>query len=615
MHSEAENEEVFPNWTQELVEKYRASVAHAFILHGNVNDYVAANNTPLREFLAGGVFKNRSMIIFYDRSKGIHFLDPETKKEFFEMLSLGKSGGQNPAAREYARGRNNKDMLSNPNASFAPNPQDALPLIEEALLRPEMERQVLVFIEYPELLWAATDYAHMNESDRVALATILRWANDPAFSNAQNPIILATQVVSDLHGSLMAASNKLEAIEIPYPSTAERLEYIHYLLADTGLKLEPGMTPEGLAALTGGLSRVLIEDISLRALQTEKPLSTALVKERKDSIVESEFSGILEIIDAESGFDSVGGLEHVKDYLRRNVIRPLKGQASKQRASRGVLFTGPPGTGKTLMALALAKEAEVNFVKLNIGKLLNSYVGTSERNLELALNCIKSLKPTIVFLDEIDQQLQRGGVGDSGVSQRLFARILEAMSTIELGERGEVFWIAATNRIASVDSALRRQGRFDKIIPFIPGGPKERIQIIVAVAARNGAQLAFGKEKEEQASVVQKIAEATDGYAGSDLEGLCIKAIELAEDEEHSGIITPENFIYATEVLRPSTPPHEMEAMIMESIQYCNDLTLLPDDLRKRAIAAAKREREDAQQRAEKEGLTTTKRTPRTETG
>src|ERR1035437_11046221 len=119
------------------------------------------------------------------------------------------------------------------------------------ILHPDKQGQVMVFIEYPELIWADSDYSHMSEVDRISLATLLRWANESAFSTANNPIILATRVLTDLHPSLRAASNKIEAVEIPYPSTPERLECINYLMeTHPEVTLDESMTPKSFAALT-----------------------------------------------------------------------------------------------------------------------------------------------------------------------------------------------------------------------------------------------------------------------------------------------------------------------------------------------------------------------------
>ena len=143
-------------------------------------------------------------------------------------------------------------------------------------------------------------------------------------------------------------------------------------------------------------------------------------------------------------------------------------------------MTGPAGTGKSAVAEAVAHEAGVNAVVLNLARILGQYVGNSERNLEKALQAIKSLAPTIVFIDEIDQSVSRGGSGDSGVSNRIFKRLLEFMS--DTGNRGQVLFLAATNRPDLLDAALRRPGRFDKKIPFLIPDESERAAIIQVMA-------------------------------------------------------------------------------------------------------------------------------------
>jgi hypothetical protein len=125
-------------------------------------------------------------------------------------------------------------------------------------------------------------------------------------------------------------------------------------------------------------------------------------------------------------------------------------------------MTGPAGTGKTAMAEAVAKEAGINCVILNPARIFGKYVGDTERNLDRALYAILAMAPVLVFIDEIDQSVSRGASGDSGVSNRFFKRLMEFMS--DTSHRGKVVFLAASNRPDLMDPALRRPGRFDKLV-------------------------------------------------------------------------------------------------------------------------------------------------------
>ncbi|MFQ5614730.1 MAG: AAA family ATPase, partial [Anaerolineae bacterium] len=122
---------------------------------------------------------------------------------------------------------------------------------------------------------------------------------------------------------------------------------------------------ETVANATAGLSLLHVEDILLRAEATGS-LTHDLIWERKRDIIRTEFGDVLEIIEPRFGFDDIGGLQHVKDFFTRSVVRPLR-EGRKGRVPMGVLMSGPAGTGKSIVAEAVAKEAGVNAVHLRIG--------------------------------------------------------------------------------------------------------------------------------------------------------------------------------------------------------------------------------------------------------
>jgi len=315
------------------------------------------------------------------------------------------------------------------------------------------------------------------------------------------------------------------------------------------------------------LNRMHIEDIFLRASEAEGVITRELIKERKRSTVAAEFGEVIEMMEPTFGFADIGGLQNVKDFALRSIIRPML-DGRKQRVPMGVLFTGPAGTGKTALAQAIAKESGVPCVILNPAKLFGQYVGNTERNLDKALRAIVALGKAIVFMDEIDQTVNRGGGGDSGVSNRFFKRLLEFMS--DTTHRGDIVFLAATNRPDLIDAAMKRPGRFDRKIPFLVPDANDRESIVRVQARRYDLELA------EDCDLAEVVA-ASDKWTGAEIEAGVVKAVELVEDEALSPCAA---LLAAVRRLRPSTSDIEFQTLL--AIQECNDVDLLPAAYRER---------------------------------
>ncbi|RJO61783.1 MAG: ATP-binding protein [Dehalococcoidia bacterium] len=541
-----------PAWLKEVVQKWEAGIAHVFILYGNVDDLVEPGKYVKDILLSTGLIAKRSIVISYNRSKGITFPIPAHKDKFLEMLNMKQAASGALAALQQARGQAAQDDVQLPAA-----PGQALPLIERTLAAADESGPVTALIvENAETICPNTDIAVMSPDDRNILVTVTRWAREKEFISAGPPVFLLVENISELHMNLRRASSRIEAVKVPYPDREERLEFIKKLAAARGWQVDE----ERLAAKTAGLKRVHIEDIFLRADLSDVPVNDELVKERKNEIIRSEFADVLEIIEPTVGFNDIGGMDYIKQYFLKNIIQPMKENRTAY-VPMGALLLGPAGTGKTVLAKAVAKESGMNCCSFNVGKLLGSYVGTSEKNLERTLECIQAMAPTIVIMDELDQSgLSRSGSGDSGVSNRILQRLLEFMS--DDSRRGKIVFMGISNRSDLIDAALKRPGRFDKKIPVLAPDNVERESILKVLLKKYNP--------ENWVKDINTVVEATEGWTGAELEALVLKACEVAEGQT----LADGHMAAALDRYFPTT--QDIERMTALAVAECNDADLLP---------------------------------------
>ncbi len=583
-----------PEWASELTIKYRSNISHAFLLHGNVQDYVAGlAGQSLKGYLTDS-FKGRDLVVSWDRANGFSLPSQKMRQKFIEIAGIPLPGGTPGAASRSAP--LGGGLASGLNRSAAPagadlaailgkirNPSDALDALLQVLhWRPakksgqveEESFRVAVVIDYAESVVPATDAA-ASENDRTALVTLISWGRNRLIGDHEHILTIIVNELSDLNERLRRSSARWEHIEIPFPTVKERAAFIQSLLDDDPeMRLADSLTVAEMARLCTGLRYIDLEDILLRASFQGQAVDQGLMKKRKDEIVSSEFADVLHVVDVAYGFEKLGGLEEVKRDLRETVVVPMR-SAALRVVPQGILLMGPAGTGKTQIAKALAKEAGVTFVSLDLAKIYSKWVGDTERRLERALEAIVAWRPCIVFLDEIDQAMQRGESGDSGVSNRVFKRLMEIMSDTSL--RGHVLWIAATNHPDLLDAALLRPGRLDKKIPILAPNAAERAAILAVLT-----QAAFVGDPAKNFPIQEQyevLAASMIDYTGAEIEGVLGKAVQLRARDRHLTIM--DALRQAFDKIIPTT--QNIALMTRLALLHCNDLDLVPEEYRELA--------------------------------
>lgn len=217
--------------------------------------------------------------------------------------------------------------------------------------------------------------------------------------------------------------------------------------------------------------------------------------------------------DLQINYEDIGGLRNTIKKIREMIELPLRHPELFKKLGisppKGLLLYGPPGTGKTLIAKAVANESEANFISIQGPEIISKFYGESEAKLREIFKTAEDTAPTIIFIDELDAISSKRDDTAGEVERRVVAQILALMDG--LTSRGQVVVIGATNRPNSLDSALRRPGRFDREMLISVPNQSERLEILQIHTRRMPGI--------ENVDLV-KISRLTNGFVGADLAAL-----------------------------------------------------------------------------------------------
>jgi AAA+ superfamily predicted ATPase len=248
----------------------------------------------------------------------------------------------------------------------------------------------------------------------------------------------------------------------------------------------------------------------------------------------------------------VAGMQQVKERLENAFLLPMRNPELRRLYGKslrgGLLLYGPPGCGKTFIARAVAGELGARFYPVSLVDVLDMYIGESERKLRAIFDTARRNAPCVLFLDEVDAiGHKRTDLRGSGLRSVVQALLSELDGASESNDG--VFVLAATNHPWDVDSALRRPGRFDRMLLVLP--PDE--------AARQAVLRLHLRQRPVENIDLKPLAKRTEGYSGADLAHVCETAAERAmADSVRSGDvrgIRQDDLTAAIAEIRPSTGP------------------------------------------------------------
>jgi ATP-dependent 26S proteasome regulatory subunit len=271
-----------------------------------------------------------------------------------------------------------------------------------------------------------------------------------------------------------------------------------------------GSAREELVKAAQGLTLAEAESVFARSLVVHGRLGAdriADILQEKRQIVRK--SGLLDYCDVTVNLGDVGGLENLKDWLvKRRLAFSDKAGAFGLPSPRGVLMLGVQGCGKSLCAKAVSALWRLPLLRLDVGRIFNSLVGSSEENMRRAIHTAESVAPCILWVDEIDKAFGglSGSSTDSGTSQRVLGTFLTW-----LAEKTSAVFVAATaNNVSILPPELLRKGRFDEIFFVDLPNRAERERIFTIHLRRRG--------RDPARFDVPALTRAAEGFSGAEME-------------------------------------------------------------------------------------------------
>ena len=302
-------------------------------------------------------------------------------------------------------------------------------------------------------------------------------------------------------------------LNIPLPSRSDLDRILRHIEKETKLNLLPEQRNKLIDAALGMTSMEADLAFCLAAVKDNLgPNSPYIVSAEKEQIIRK--SGILDYFPKNESLKDVGGMEALKEWLQKRLM--AYDQYARDwglQEPKGLLLLGVPGCGKSLTAKSIASFWNMPLLRLDIGKVYQGLVGSSEDNIRKAIMTAEAVAPCVLWIDEIEKGLngvQSSGVTDGGVTSRIFSTILTWMQE----KTTPVFVVATANNINLLPPELLRKGRFDEIF-FVDLPNKDERKKIFSIHLKK-------KNQDPNKFALESISKKSEGFNGAEIEE-CIK--------------------------------------------------------------------------------------------
>ncbi|MBP5369881.1 MAG: AAA family ATPase [Bacteroidales bacterium] len=396
---------------------------------------------------------------------------------------------------------------------------------------------------------------------------MIRTFRNIAMQNNNNKTLVFSQPFLELPKEL---EKDVHIFELPYPDFDD-LKAIFNKVCEPHNISNSGEPDHELIEAALGLTIMEAEKAFSLAYIENGQLTGAevpLIIREKENVIKK--SGYLEYYHPKETMEDVGGLDNLKEWLRK------RGRGFDKSAKefgltypKGILLLGIPGTGKSLTAKAVGNLWHFPLLRLDMGKIFGGIVGESENNIRQALKIAEAISPSILWIDEIEKGMS--GISSSGSTDGgTTARVLGTFLTWMQEKTKPVFVVATANNISQLPPELLRKGRVDEIFFVDLPTEKEREEILKIHLKRKG--------RHPEDFDIKSLAEQSKGFSGAELEEVVKEALFQAYDEEK--VIEDSHISTAIEKTYPLS--HTMHETIVKMRQWAKS----------RAVSASKDEPE-----------------------
>lgn len=359
----------------------------------------------------------------------------------------------------------------------------------------------------------------------------------------------------------------ITVLQIPLPKRNELGEVLDIVAKQSKVELKTNLRNRLIDAALGMTSMEADLAYCLASVKDGfDDKSPFTVSSEKEQIIRK--SGILDYFPKNESLKDVGGMENLKEWLKkRQLAYDKEARDWGLKEPKGLLLLGVPGCGKSLIAKSIASSWNMPLLRLDVGKVFQGIVGSSEDNIRKAIATAEAVAPCVLWIDEIEKGLsgvQSSGATDGGVASRIFSTILTWMQE----KTAPVFVVATANNINQLPPELLRKGRFDEIFFVDLPSQKEKENIFSIHLQKNRQNVS--------SFALDILAQKAEGFNGAEIEECVKEAMFTAYVESQESNIAPKlQMIHILDAIKNTVPLSKtMEKQIT--------------DLRKFAVSRAK---------------------------